>query len=106
LTQYDVEIGRVQQTLRGIFAERRKIQAYIDGCRSVFAPIRRMPPEVLCEIFLSYSEFPFERSKDEPETREIKQLSKWNMLLISHVCAQWRTLVLGTPKFWSDIVVY
>ncbi|KAJ7453174.1 hypothetical protein FB451DRAFT_1373894, partial [Mycena latifolia] len=111
LRQYDIEIERLQQTLQSILADRMKLQAYVDGCRSVFSPVRRLPPELLCEILASYSEFPPEGSEDDSEDesesneREIKSLSKWDMLLLSHVCTQWRTLVIETPKFWSDIVV-
>ncbi|KAJ7453147.1 hypothetical protein FB451DRAFT_1520288 [Mycena latifolia] len=113
LTQCDIEIQRLEQTLQALLADRMKLQAYVDGCRSALSPVRRLPPELLCEIFPSYSESPPEDSEDESESddesyakiREIKNLSKWDMLLLSHVCTQWRTLVMGTPKLWANITV-
>ncbi|KAJ7453193.1 hypothetical protein FB451DRAFT_1520400 [Mycena latifolia] len=103
LAQYDTEIERVQQTLRGMLTDRSKLQAYVDACRGVLSPVRRLPPELLCEIFSSYSESPPE--EEDVEEREMKSLSKWDMLLLSQVCAQWRAIVMETLKFWSDIVV-
>ncbi|KAJ7453200.1 hypothetical protein FB451DRAFT_1565745 [Mycena latifolia] len=104
LSRYDIEIQRLQQTLQALLADRLKLKTYIDGCRSALSPVRRLPPELLCEIF-SYSQSLAEDEEDDSEEHEMKNLTKWNMLLLSHVCTQWRTLVLETPKFWSDILV-
>ncbi|KAJ7138100.1 hypothetical protein C8R44DRAFT_695290, partial [Mycena epipterygia] len=102
LAQYDSEIDRLEETLREILADRMKLQQYAQGCRSAVSPIRRLLPEILCEIFIAYSS-----SSPEPDNfaDEKKNISKLDLLLVSHVCAQWRTLALGTPRLWSDIAV-
>ncbi|KAJ7138106.1 hypothetical protein C8R44DRAFT_555779, partial [Mycena epipterygia] len=102
LAQYDSEIERLKETLQAMLADRMKLQQYAQGCRSAMSPIRRLPPEILCEIFMAHSS-----SSPQPHSSagEKKNISKSDLLLVSHVCAQWRTLALGTPRLWSDIAV-
>ncbi|KAJ7445292.1 hypothetical protein FB451DRAFT_1055675 [Mycena latifolia] len=51
LVDYDTAIERFQQMLRTMASERAALQDYSDRCRSVFAPVRRLPTEILGEIF-------------------------------------------------------
>ncbi|KZP33819.1 hypothetical protein FIBSPDRAFT_206844 [Athelia psychrophila] len=58
------------------------------------ARINRLPPEILSEIFLA--------SLPEPNTR----LSHYRdyltqVLRITHVCGQWRSLGIATPRLWT-----
>ncbi|KAJ7926208.1 hypothetical protein B0H13DRAFT_1561228, partial [Mycena leptocephala] len=69
------------------------LQAHVDGCRSAFSPVRRLPPELLCEIFASCLPS-FRDSRREPCVAERA------LLEISQVCATWRSLILGTPGLW------
>jgi hypothetical protein len=51
LERYNAKIQRLQECLAGLISDRSKLESYTDGCRSVFSPIRRLPPELLVEIF-------------------------------------------------------
>ncbi|KAJ6480771.1 hypothetical protein C8R47DRAFT_1135714 [Mycena vitilis] len=55
LGQYDSEIERLQETLQLMRANRTKLQKHLRlaACRNVFSSVRRLPPELLCEIFVS-----------------------------------------------------
>ncbi|KAJ7138087.1 hypothetical protein C8R44DRAFT_551772, partial [Mycena epipterygia] len=97
LAQYDVAIEGLQETLRGMLADRMKLQNYADGHRGVLAPVRRLPPEILCEIFASLSP---SSSYIFNSAKELDNLSKFGLLQISQVCAHWRRLVMGTPRLW------
>jgi hypothetical protein len=100
-----------------MLADRAKLQEYADGCRAVRSPVRRLAPETLCEIFAlytpeslpEYSEPPCDDCDDGGDycrhLHEEKSLSMSHMILLSQVCFQWRIVVLGTPKLWSDITV-
>ena len=54
--------------------------------RSLIAPIRKLPVELLSEIFIS--------------TSRIEDLV---LVKITEVCRQWRQVVLATPKAWSRV---
>ncbi|KAJ7138111.1 hypothetical protein C8R44DRAFT_607122, partial [Mycena epipterygia] len=79
-----------------------KLRHYVDRCRGVLAPVRRLPPEILCEIFASLSS---SSSKIFNSAEELHKLSKSGLLRISQVCTHWHRLVMGTPRLWSDIAV-
>ncbi|KAJ7138061.1 hypothetical protein C8R44DRAFT_868405 [Mycena epipterygia] len=76
--------------------------SYSPGPLDVLSPVGRLPPEILCDIFMAYSS-----PSPEPESpaHEMENISKSDLSLVSHVCTQWRILALGTPRLWSDIAV-
>ncbi|PPQ77871.1 hypothetical protein CVT24_005713 [Panaeolus cyanescens] len=66
---------------------RKKLRAY----KSILSPIRRMP------IFLwSYI---FQMMIDDGDADQI------DMVSYSHVCAKWRTSIIGTPELWTQVNV-
>ncbi|KAJ7926204.1 hypothetical protein B0H13DRAFT_1466506, partial [Mycena leptocephala] len=102
LGRYDSEIQKLQETLQMMLSDRTKLQKYVDGWRSAVSPVRRLPPEILCEIFASFSS-PMEYPLDSEE--ELDNLAKSKLLQISHVCVRWRSVIMDTPGLWSDIAV-
>ncbi|KAJ7149230.1 hypothetical protein C8R43DRAFT_888252 [Mycena crocata] len=102
LAQYDDEIERHQKTLQDLIADRSKVQDYVDGCRTVFAPVRRLPPEILGQIFMPFSS-PFAVPGDAAE--ELNSLAHLDLLRLSQVCSHWHRLIMGTPSLWSHIAV-
>ncbi|KAJ7649113.1 hypothetical protein DFH06DRAFT_558040 [Mycena polygramma] len=109
LVQYDSQIESLQETLQHMRADRAKLQDYIEACQSVFSPVRRLPPEILSEIFVPFSlpADPTIRSAySAPDLRaELADLARSQLLRASGVCTSWRNLIIGTPKFWSNIAV-
>ncbi|KAJ7206073.1 hypothetical protein GGX14DRAFT_644085 [Mycena pura] len=81
------------------------VKAYYDDCQSLFAPIRRLPPEILLEIFLFYSEAfgppPLERFPPYQLDEELERLANGRLLTLSRVCARWHGIVIGTPMLWK-----
>ncbi|KAJ7114045.1 hypothetical protein C8R44DRAFT_553372, partial [Mycena epipterygia] len=53
------------------------------------SPIRRLPPEILLQVFLLCA--------------PLNRLTRRDLLQLSQVCAHWRALVLGTPVFWRAV---
>ncbi|KAJ6577635.1 hypothetical protein B0H19DRAFT_891060, partial [Mycena capillaripes] len=51
LGRYDAEIERLRNLLSGLVSERTALAAHFEACQSVFSPIRRLPVELLAEIF-------------------------------------------------------
>ncbi|KAJ7160504.1 hypothetical protein C8R43DRAFT_1233740 [Mycena crocata] len=75
------------------------------------SPIRRLPSELLLEIF-SLCSFAFTPSFEEVSgtidatfETEIKRLAHLPLLTLSQVCSLWHSLALGTPSLWGTIEV-
>ncbi|KAJ7111228.1 hypothetical protein C8R44DRAFT_985442 [Mycena epipterygia] len=73
------------------------------------SPIRRLPTEVLVDIFgLCWGAFTptFEdvtSGREASLATEIERLAHAPLLELSQVCAQWHAIALGTPSLWCDI---
>ncbi|KAJ7121770.1 hypothetical protein C8R43DRAFT_1112164 [Mycena crocata] len=101
VAQYDIHIQRLQETLRGLLADRSELQEYADGLRAAISPVRSLPPEILGKIFTPFSGSEESRSSNE----ELRVLAKSELLELSKVCSYWYRVVVGTPRLWSDIAV-
>ncbi len=67
---------------------------YVSQCRSLFAPIRRLPRDVLESIF-AYVPRSAKNSLDIHS-------APW---LLAHICSTWRDIVFTTPLLWANIVI-
>ncbi|KAJ7876339.1 hypothetical protein B0H14DRAFT_2269147, partial [Mycena olivaceomarginata] len=88
--------------ISGLQDTRNALYTHATGCHSLFSPIRRVPPEILLEIFDFLS----------PACRKLKD--EWfsfgkgsgyrdgteHLLQCSQVCWRWRRAVTGTPSLW------
>ncbi|KAJ8074429.1 hypothetical protein PM082_015330 [Marasmius tenuissimus] len=93
--QYDIKLyeTQIQQLRARQAAFRRDIARY----RSLHAPIRKLPPEVLRRIFGFAS--------------GCSTFREWNRgwtsaaFSISSVCARWRDIALQSPELWADMCI-
>ncbi|KAJ6617478.1 hypothetical protein B0H10DRAFT_1320760 [Mycena sp. CBHHK59/15] len=94
----DEKIVYIQRKLLvPLLQQRDEAQQRIDQHACVLAPVRRMPSEILCDIFyltllsaeLSYGSF---------ETSE----SPW---VLTHVCRHWRNIAISFPSLWNTIIL-
>ncbi|KAJ6596136.1 hypothetical protein DFH09DRAFT_879442, partial [Mycena vulgaris] len=102
LARYDKEIARLQALLAETISERLAFQAYADGCRSLFSPVRRVPPELLVEVFALLRPS-FSSKNNEDKQIAIDRLRNVGVLTVAEVCLRWRTIVIETPMLWSTI---
>ncbi|KAJ7858891.1 hypothetical protein B0H13DRAFT_2356320 [Mycena leptocephala] len=81
-----------------VIARREHALRSIAAWKVVLSPVRRLPCEVLSEIFV-FCVVPALRSRstsaDDPREPPI---------LMSHVCALWRNVALNTPRLWYDLI--
>ncbi|TRM64037.1 hypothetical protein BD626DRAFT_430862 [Schizophyllum amplum] len=75
-----------------VFAKKKSIQAQVAIHDALTAPCRRLPPELLSEIFLLALP---ERWKDEYAGKR--------SLGYARVCRSWRDVALKTPRLWSRL---
>lgn len=80
----------VQQHCR---RERRQATQYLRDHQSIIAPIRRVPDDILVEIFLVFMNTGSYNFGPDPIT-------------LTGVCGRWRTLAQATTCLWSQITVH
>ncbi|KAJ7082970.1 hypothetical protein C8R44DRAFT_992086 [Mycena epipterygia] len=80
-------IARIDSQIRDLMALRDRERGLITTLRLVIAPIRKLPSELLVQIFLhSLSLF-------RPSIKDV--------LKLCHVCALWKRLAYRTPGLWT-----
>ncbi|KAF8211033.1 hypothetical protein K438DRAFT_1569716, partial [Mycena galopus ATCC 62051] len=100
LASLDNEISQVQEKLRQLQDERALLSSYRTRNEAILSPLRRMPSELLAEIF-SYTLPPVE-DVSMFECRFDIARSPW---LLTHVSSHWRAVAHSTPSLWSQIVI-
>ncbi|KAJ7496525.1 hypothetical protein FB451DRAFT_1119374, partial [Mycena latifolia] len=104
LGRYDQEIHRLQDTLAVLRSDRAILESYADRRRSVLAPVRRLPAELLVEIFdMCIPPSADTISDDTTPQEEFERLAKTYLLRPSQVCSRWHGVVMNTPMLWSSI---
>ncbi|KAJ7246200.1 hypothetical protein C8J57DRAFT_756820, partial [Mycena rebaudengoi] len=104
LSRYNEQVARLQEQLHNLIHDRDSLIYYAAGCGSLFAPTRRVPNELLVQIFAIASE-PSPISEDTTPQEELSRLGKQDLRYLSQVCSHWNSVVMNTPMLWSRIVV-
>ncbi|KAJ7611982.1 hypothetical protein DFH06DRAFT_1371599 [Mycena polygramma] len=102
-TSYCNKCGNVLPVIRGDRAAARARHGHGRGIDGLATIIRRIPAELLVEIFdvlVNYERI----SMLIEETKEMDRLGKKHLRQISQVCSHWHS-VAATPRLWSSIVV-
>ncbi|KAJ7935761.1 hypothetical protein B0H13DRAFT_2261903 [Mycena leptocephala] len=82
LVLYNAAIERAQKPLDRSISSRDILARYADGCRSILAPIRRLPTELLVDIFEMCC--PASRLPDATTFKEeLNRLGRWHFLQLS-----------------------
>lgn len=76
---------------------KRATDLIIADYKRVVHPIRRLPPEILAEIFN------FHVSSLQPDSSLNPREGPW---LLSQICSQWRRVALSLPRLWSRIILH
>ena len=99
ISKLDEEMSRMQMIMEQLAAERQSLEKSLEERRSIVAPIRRIPLDVLSEIFIFCvdSSGPTDNSKCFDVTQAPIQLS--------FVCNKWRRLVISMSQLWTSILL-
>ncbi|KAJ7589847.1 hypothetical protein C8J56DRAFT_936335 [Mycena floridula] len=101
LHDLDDRINKMRQDLEILLAERAVQDRETRRYRSVIHPIRRLPAEILSEIFLNFvSEDLEDMEADESMSSLHPSSMRW---VVSLVCVSWRSVAVSLPKLWSTI---
>ncbi|KAJ7146996.1 hypothetical protein C8R44DRAFT_555857, partial [Mycena epipterygia] len=90
LDRYDSEIQRLQEIMAKLSSDRALVESYADVCRSIFSPVRRLPTELLIEIFEMCAPPGADQISDQTTPKQE----------FERVCSHWYGVVMGAPTLW------
>ncbi len=88
-------IAQTRAALEGFLDEERRVERTIEACKTIVHPIRRIPEDIIRELFLTC--FGIEGEGKDSLDRNLV------LLILSHVCRDWRSIALSTSRLWSSI---
>ena len=107
----DSEISALQSQIDSRQSQKDILDHQLSRCNSLFAPIRRLPEELLLEIFKHFTPDPTSLYLDHAVLCEELNRGGFRMLVLSasprnvlqQVCRFWKSLVLHTPSMWTNL---
>ncbi|KAK7051606.1 hypothetical protein VNI00_004585 [Paramarasmius palmivorus] len=108
LEKYDQEMTRLQKMLEVLEHKRRALSLRIERRRSLLAPIRRLPIDILERIF-SWVSSPDYSLNIHPYTSSwaygFRVPPKTPTIALTHICQHWRQVINESPQLWSSISI-
>ena len=95
LSKINDEIERMEATLEEMKRQRDELSQHIDQYRALTSPIRRLPQEILLEIFIHCL----------PKDHNTFMSSHEAPLLLGRICSRWRSVSLSARQLWTTIHV-
>ncbi|KAF7979227.1 hypothetical protein HWV62_67 [Athelia sp. TMB] len=103
LAEVESDLARLDSALEHLKAaqerlqlKRSALQQHAAACAALMAPIKRVPPEILVEVFMYLL----------PKVwNDASAVALRSRMLPSHICKRWRELSLSVAHFWSEITV-
>lgn len=93
MEKLDEEIGALESALTRLRNDREVLEKQSQRLEAVFAPVRRLPADVLIQIFHLLS------------TIEIRKANNVALLALCHVSRVWRAIALSTSSLWTHISI-
>ncbi|KAK7461320.1 hypothetical protein VKT23_008499 [Stygiomarasmius scandens] len=101
---HDDKISRLEQILNILQLQRDRLQDYARQQESLLAPIRKLPVEILTQIF-SLCHLDSGYGLEIRQGVQKGETVKSPILALSHVCSHWRTVSISRPLLWSSISI-
>ncbi|KAJ7663684.1 hypothetical protein B0H17DRAFT_1092498 [Mycena rosella] len=95
LEHLDAEISAVRNTLDKLTEERERLGAYVAQHKALVTPVRRVPLDILQEIFVACL----------PTHRNCVMSAREAPVILGRICSAWRVLSLSTPRLWTSLHV-
>ncbi|KAJ6498740.1 hypothetical protein C8R45DRAFT_979686 [Mycena sanguinolenta] len=83
----------MQKALEKLTEERDALGAYVDAHKALLSPIRRLPHDVIEEIFMACL----------PTHRNCVMSATEAPVSLGRICSAWRAISLSTPRLWCRL---
>ncbi|KAJ7768305.1 hypothetical protein B0H16DRAFT_1519337, partial [Mycena metata] len=93
LKEFDDKIAELQKTIDKLAAQRNTLNTCIAEHRALISPVRRLPLEIVEEIFFACL----------PTHRNCVMNPSEAPLLLGRIFSSWRAISLSTPRLWSRL---
>ncbi|KAK1223444.1 hypothetical protein PQX77_013683 [Marasmius sp. AFHP31] len=103
---YNLEIARLQALVVQLSNDKAALQQKIDHRRSYISVMRRIPSEVLTEIFghcVGMNHLTLRSLDNADERAKTCHSTLTTPIRLSHVSRRWREILLHTPKLWTTL---
>ncbi|KAJ6493174.1 hypothetical protein C8R45DRAFT_1136174 [Mycena sanguinolenta] len=108
MMQYGSELYRLFAFSDQLYKDRLAPERLHTKCIPAVPPIRRLPTEILIEIFKHREK----RNEDQAPadncllaSQELRRVAGGDLSAFSQVCSQWRQVVLYTPTLWTHVAL-
>ncbi|KAJ7340005.1 hypothetical protein DFH08DRAFT_938786 [Mycena albidolilacea] len=105
LEDYTEKITELKDELSRLESHHAALKEYHRDCCGLLAPVRRLPPEVLIDIFSRCRRFTPEHSRSQV-VDSIGILAQIRLQRMAHVCARWYNVAMDTPSLWDTIFLH
>ncbi|KAJ6594653.1 hypothetical protein B0H19DRAFT_916822, partial [Mycena capillaripes] len=93
LVSHSQELARIDEFIRELSEKREKIRSYIDSHKALISYPRRLPPDIVREIFIACL----------PTTINAVLSVQEAPLALCRICSAWRRIALSSPRLWTSI---
>ncbi|KAF8211008.1 hypothetical protein K438DRAFT_1569312, partial [Mycena galopus ATCC 62051] len=99
IASLDVQISKLIEKMKPLQDERASLLSYRTRNKAILSPLRRMPPEVLSQIF----------AWTLPSIGDVLRVGKIDTTqspwLLTQISSRWRAISLGIPSLWSRVAI-
>ncbi|KAJ7756582.1 hypothetical protein B0H16DRAFT_1721648 [Mycena metata] len=99
LSQLEDTISKVSLVLSELKAQQRRLAESLAPLECALAPIRRIPPEILGEVFRLCGVMQVDDRFSQTHMADPAAAP----LILGHVCSLWRTVSQNTPQLWDRV---
>ncbi|KAF8197826.1 hypothetical protein K438DRAFT_1672658 [Mycena galopus ATCC 62051] len=93
LAPHEAELVRLESLIRDLTVQRDRVKAHIDSHKALISQPRRLPQDVIEQIFLACL-----------PTRHNAVMSVTEApLLLGHICSAWRSITFAMPRLWASL---
>ncbi|KAK7031033.1 hypothetical protein VNI00_013823 [Paramarasmius palmivorus] len=93
ISEPEKQVQLLNEKISQLQAERNRLQKFIDNHRALLSPARRLPRDIIAEVFLHCLPV------DQLPTCDASEAP----LVLTTVCRSWREIAITTPRLWRAI---
>ncbi|KAJ7062352.1 hypothetical protein C8F01DRAFT_128408 [Mycena amicta] len=93
LRQLDSKIDELRKAMEELVVERNRVAEFVDAHKALISPMRRIPLDVLQEIFVACL----------ATKRNCIMSASEAPILLGRICSSWRAISMLTPPLWASL---